>query len=95
MLRNGHYKYIHYVGHGAEFFDVISDPEELNDLSSDPEYQSLIGDFEKQLRDMLDPEAVDAQAKKDQEKAIALWGGPEAILNREVPISTPASSPAA
>ena len=97
MLRNGHYKYIHYVGHGAELFDMAADPEELNDLSLDPEYQSLIGEFEKQLRDRLDPEAVDAQAKKDQEKAIALWGGPEAILNREVPIGTPApeSSPAA
>jgi choline-sulfatase len=90
MLRNGHYKYVHYVNHGAELYDMAADPEELNNLSSEPEYQSIIGDFEKQLREMLDPEAVDAHAKKDQEKAIAQWGGPEAILNREVPIGTPA-----
>ena len=60
------------------------------------EEQALLEDFEKQLRTMLDPEDVDVRAKKDQEKAIEKWGGPDAILNLEVPINTPApeSSPA-
>ena len=90
MLRNGRYKYIYYVGHGAELFDVMSDPEELQDLSSNPEHQEMLRDFERQLRDILDPEAIDAQAKRDQEAVIAELGGRDAVLEREVPIGTPA-----
>ena len=90
MLRNGAYKYIHYVGHGAELFDMKDDPEELNDLASDPAYRPVLDDFEKQLRVMLDPEAVDAHAKRDQKKAIEDWGGREAILKIAVPMGTPA-----
>ena len=90
MLRNGRYKYIHYVSHGAELFDLEMDPEELRDLSSDPGHQSMIREFEKRLRDILDPEAVDANAKQDQNAVIAELGGRDAVLERDVPISTPA-----
>ena len=47
-------------------------------------------EFEKRLRDILDPEAVDANAKQDQNAVIAELGGRDAVLKRDVPISTPA-----
>ncbi len=90
MLRNGDYKYVHYVGHGAELFHMQTDPEETDNLAGKPAYQSIVDGFEKHLRDLLDPEAVDARAKRDQQIQIELWGGPEAILKRDVPIRTPA-----
>jgi len=90
MLRDGRYKYIHYVDHGAELFDLETDPEELRDVSSDPNYQEVVRDFEYQLRDILDPEAVDVRAKQDQCNIIAELGGKEAVLGKFVPYATPA-----
>lgn len=90
MLRDGRYKYIHYVGHGHELFDLDSDPQERHDLSSDTGHQSLLRGFEDRLRGMVDPEGVDARAKRDQEAVVARLGGREAVLRREVPMGTPA-----
>lgn len=80
MLRKGRYKYIHYTHHGAQLFDLQDDPEETTDLAGDPRHAELLAAFETELRDLVDPEAVDARAKRDQRQRLAELGGIEAIL---------------
>jgi len=80
MLRTGRWKYIHLVGHGAELYDLENDPEELYDLALRADYRARVQQLEARLRALLDPEAVDAHAKRDQAALVARHGGREAIL---------------
>ena len=65
MLRDRRYKYIYHVAAPAQLFDLIADPDELSDLAINPDAptRQLLARFEAQLREMLDPEAVDRRAK--------------------------------
>ena len=90
MLRNGRYKYNCYVGYPAELFDLDSDPGEEHDLAADPKFAAVVSMFEAQLRDMLDPDAVDARAKADQAALIERYGGREKAQNVGAPGATPA-----
>ena len=82
MLSNGLYKYIYYVGGSPQLFDLKNDPDECNDLSNSPEHGSIILNFERQLRDLLDPEAIDQQARDDQRARVGSFGGEQAIRQR-------------
>jgi choline-sulfatase len=82
MLRDGQYKYIHYVHYDPELYDLDGDPEEMANLAAQPEYQAILAEFERRLRGMLDPEAVNAQALADQSALIERHGGPDAVLGR-------------
>ena len=90
MLRQGQFKFIYYVDHGIELFDLAADPEELNNLAEHPEQQHRLQSFTSMLRTMLDPEQVDASAKADQQRVIDSLGGREAVLAMPVPYATPA-----
>jgi choline-sulfatase len=81
MLRRGKYKYIHYVDFKPELYDLEADPEELNNLSGEVAHRDTIQKFEKQLRGMVDPEAVDRAAKKDQAALVERHGGREKIVS--------------
>jgi choline-sulfatase len=81
MLRRGKYKYIHYVDFNPELYDLEADPEEHENLSGEAAYQETIQKFEEQLRGMVDPEAVDRAAKKDQAALIERHGGREKIVS--------------
>jgi len=81
MLRNKKYKYVHYIEYAPELFDMEQDPYEESDLAGLPEYSEIIQAFETQLREMLDPESVDAKARAAQEAMIAKHGGKEACLS--------------
>ena len=82
MLCDGHYKYVHHVGEKDQLFNLAEDPLEQHDLVDDPACSNVIEDFERELRHMLDPEAVDAQAKADQQRRVEEVGGVEAVLQR-------------
>jgi choline-sulfatase len=90
MLRDGRYKYNHYVGYPPELFDLGADPQEERNLAGDEIHALLVAAFERQLRAMLDPEAADARAKADQAALIARFGGPEKACNVGAPGATPA-----
>ncbi|HAA91063.1 MAG: sulfatase [Rhodospirillaceae bacterium] len=85
MLRQGAYKYVHYTGFPPELFNLNEDPEELINLADDPSEQQRVSDFEKRLRSMIDPEAINAEAMADQAAYVEANGGRDAILN-EAPI---------
>ena len=82
MLRYGRYKYCHYVVRPPQLFDLDQDPEELVDVASDAAHAGILLQCEARLRDVLDPEAVDARAKARQASLLETFGGREKALAR-------------
>jgi len=82
MIRNGKYKYIHYVGMQPMLFDLEADPHERRDLGCEPALKPTIAECEALLRKILDPEAADQQARADQKVCIEKHGGKDSILRR-------------
>ena len=84
MLRDSRYKYLYYVDGPPQLFDLETDPEERHDLAAarDARAPALLRRFERELRALLDPEAVDRRAKADQAARVAACGGRAAVLAR-------------
>ena len=80
MIRKGKFKYVYYVGMPAQLFDLEADPYERRNLAQDAGYRGLVADCEAALRKVVDPEAADALARKDQAAKIKDLGGREKIL---------------
>ena len=95
MLRFGRWKYCHYVAYRPQLFDLDADPEELNALAADPRCRDTFAEGERRLRAILDPEAVDARAKRRQSELLAKYGGREAAIARGDLGFTPAPGTAA
>lgn len=89
MLRKGRWKLIHYVGFEPELFDLEADPEETQNRASDPAFANVLSKMQAALRNVCDPEAVDAQAFADQDAMIEAYGGIEIASNIGAPSSTP------
>jgi choline-sulfatase len=82
MIRKGQWKYIHYVGHRPQLFDLAADPHEADDLGASPEHAAKLAELEGELQKILDPDAVNDRAFADQERRIAQHGGEEALKKR-------------
>ncbi len=82
MVRKGAYKLIYYVGYASQLFDLESDPDERHDLAGLTEHRQTCEDMEALLRQIVDPEAVNARAKADQSARIATAGGRDAVRSR-------------
>ncbi len=91
MLRDRRYKYIYHVDAPAQLFDLIADPDELNDLAgaADGATRKLLEAYETQLREMIDPEEIDHRAKADQAASIEALGGRDAVIARGVFTNSP------
>lgn len=89
MLRKGRWKLNYYIGFMPELFDLEADPEELVDLSNEPTHAATLADLETALREICDPEAVDALAFADQAALVEHYGGREAALKLGAPGATP------
>lgn len=90
MLRQGAYKYIHYVGYPAQLFNLANDPEELADISQQPDMQELMASFAQALNNICDPEEVDSRAKRQQKALVDANGGREAVVAKGGFGATPA-----
>jgi choline-sulfatase len=82
MLRDGTFKYMHYVSYPPQLFDLASDPEELVDVAGDPAYAAVLERCRARLLAMLDPLEVDRRARKRQADLLERAGGREAALAR-------------
>ena len=90
MIRGGRYKYIHYAGgFDPELYDMEIDPEEMDNVAGDPNYADALSEMRKYLLDMLDPEAVNAEALADQAALIEKHGGAEALIAKGAANNTP------
>ena len=90
MLRDRQYKYIYHVDAPPQLFDLRADPQEIHDLAQMPESQPLLAEYEARLRQIVDPEAVDARAKADQRRRIESHGGRDAVIARGAFVNSPA-----
>ena len=79
MLRDERWKYVHFHGFPPQLFDLVNDPEERLDLAGDPAYAAHLRRFDAQLRAIVDPEAVEAEAKAAQRRLVERNGGEEAV----------------
>ena len=89
MLVFGRYKYVYYAGMPAQLFDLETDPDEEHDLINEPAYQAVSEEGRRRLFEICDPEAVSAQAFRDQAKIIADHGGRQACLDAFLFNATP------
>ncbi|WP_417522715.1 sulfatase-like hydrolase/transferase [Marinovum sp.] len=89
MLRKGRWKLIEYMGFDPELFDLESDPEEGTNLAQDRDHAQTLAMMQAEMRQICDPEAVDAQAFADQAAMIARYGGPQIAATLGAPSATP------
>ena len=89
MIRKGNWKYIYYVGFDPELFDLSKDPEEINDLSQNKEYEGVLKELKYDLYEICNPEEMDELAFKDQDKMIENYGGIEAASKLGATGATP------
>jgi len=82
MLRDGRWKYLHYVNYRPQLYDLESDPEELHDLGEDPAFADVRQDCLRKLQAFCDPQEVDTRAKARQAELLAKAGGREAAIAR-------------
>jgi choline-sulfatase len=80
MLRQGDWAYHHYVGFEPELFNVRTDPGQTIDLASNPSHAQIRSQLEALLRQQLDPILIDRQAKADQDRLVARFGGRDLAL---------------
>lgn len=66
MIRKGDWKYIHYVGTPDQLFNVVDDPDEGNNRAGDSECGDILKELHAELLEVVDPEAVDLEAKENQ-----------------------------
>jgi choline-sulfatase len=91
MLRDARYKYVRFVDHPPQLFDMLADPDETTDLAADLASAPVLPRMEAELRRICDPEAVDARARADQRRRVDAAGGPKAVKAAGVKIPfTPA-----
>lgn len=90
MFRSGRYKYVHYAGgYAPELYDLETDPEELHNIASDPDYCETLRSLEKEFLTMYDAEEIDKAALSDQALLIEQYGGREAVIERGAANNTP------
>ena len=82
MLREGRWKYLHYVNYRPQLYDLEADPEELRDIAGDPAYAAILDVCRNRLLEFCDPLEVDHRAKRRQADLLARFGGREAALAR-------------
>jgi choline-sulfatase len=81
-IRMGRFKYVHYAQYRPQLFDLEADPDEAHDLAGDPAYRVTLEQCEAKLREMLDPDEVDAKVKRRQAEQLERFGGREAVIAR-------------
>jgi choline-sulfatase len=62
-----------------QLFDLLTDPQETNDLLLTDTKHNVAIILEAKLREIVDPEAIDKQAKGDQLAHAEKFGGLEAV----------------
>jgi len=75
MLRKGRWKFHEYIDFPSELFDLWTDPDERINRADDPDCHEIVAAMRRELRRIVDPLAVDRQAKADQRALVAKFGG--------------------
>lgn len=79
IIRHGSFKYVYYAGMPPQLFDLEADPYETQDLGQDPAFAGVVATCDARLRRVVDPDAMDELARKDQAARIEELGGRAAV----------------
>ena len=84
MIRWQNWKYVHYVGHRPQLFNLENDPNELNDIAElaleNQQIQKTLDEGERRLRKICNPDLLNQTCFEDQKAKIEKLGGEEACL---------------
>jgi choline-sulfatase len=83
MLRLGRWKLIECIGDEPLLYDVETDPEELVNLAGQASAREPLAACRAALRQIVDPEAANAQAFRDQADLVTQLGGEQSIRRIE------------
>jgi len=89
MLRDGDWKLIYHANTINQLFNLKDDPNEAHDLIEAGQGAEQEAMLEAKLRTIVDPEAVDRQAKADQLAGAEKHGGVEVIADQGYFTHTP------
>ncbi|MEM9775285.1 MAG: sulfatase-like hydrolase/transferase [Chloroflexota bacterium] len=91
MMRTAQYKLIEHIGYVPQLFDIVADPDEMNDLALDPAYADILDKLQTEMREQFDPEAVWEKVSAYQQENIKRLGGVENTLDilRNSPMKRP------
>ena len=78
-IRDGDFKLIYHVDMPNQLFDLVTDPDEENDLLANGGTHPKAEPLERILRQQLDPEEINDRCKADQARHMELFGGAEAV----------------
>ncbi|HZZ02687.1 sulfatase-like hydrolase/transferase [Paraburkholderia sp.] len=94
MIRHRQYKYVYYVDYPPQLFDLGTDPEELEDRATDPQYAGVLRECHERLLRICDPHDVDRMVRERQSELLAANGGREAVIARgDLGFSPPPGAP--
>ncbi|WP_136658555.1 choline-sulfatase [Nitratireductor sp. XY-223] len=77
-MRDGRFKFVHCELDPPQLFDLDADPNELNNLASDPEHASVLDDFKSRAMARWNMERFDAAVRESQARR---WVVYEALRN--------------
>ena len=89
MIRNGNYKYIHYIDAPPQLFDLAKDPDELTNLADNAMCKQITANLKRLLYQIIDPDVIDEQARSDQRALLDRHGGRDAVLSRGAFVNSP------
>ena len=85
MIRWRNYKYVYYTDADPQLFDLSEDPDEDHDISSVPEYSSILEECHKRLLGICNPREVTERSKEFQRRMKEKLGLPDSYtLERSV-----------
>lgn len=79
-IANADWALHHYVNYPPELFNLRQDPQEAHNLAADATHADTLAHMQAQLRRILDPEATNREALRDQDAFVASVGGRERAI---------------
>ncbi len=78
MVRWDRWKYVAYIDHPSQLFDLTADPHELVNRAADTAYRDALDEGERRLRSICDPQEVHRRCLMEQRARIEALGGADA-----------------
>jgi choline-sulfatase len=76
MVRKGNYKFMYTHGHPDLLFDLVSDPDELNNLATDQNHKKTMDDLKKQAMKDYDPDLLMLKVIESQQRRLFIKSVP-------------------
>lgn len=68
MIREEDWKYVYYVDHPSQLFNLHDDPLELTNLAQNVDYRDVLAQMDTTLREIVDPEREHQRAVYHQQQ---------------------------